>query len=64
MMLQDISGLFVAVTSPSLPIIVKEDVGQLSENKIRLAKEQTKIEIFEVGTGNLALSLDMRMPIK
>jgi hypothetical protein len=56
--------LFLAVSSPSLPVIVSQDTERLSEGKIKLAREQTKIEIFEIGTGNLALSLDMRMPIK
>jgi hypothetical protein len=36
----------------------------LAEAKAKLEKEQTRLEIFEVGTGNLALKLDMRMMIK
>ena len=37
---------------------------KLSEGKLKVAKEQSKIELFEIGTGNLALSLEMRMQIK
>lgn len=61
---QDVSGLFLAVSSPYLPIIVSQEPDKLCAAKLRLAKEQTRIEMFEVGTGNLALKLDMRMPIK
>lgn len=58
------SGLYLAVSSPSLPVIVSQETEKLSEGKLKVAKEQSKIELFEIGTGSLALSLDMRMPIK
>ena len=51
----------MAVTCPSLPVIVSQDTEKLSEGKLKVAKEQSKIELFEIGTGNLALSLEMRM---
>lgn len=63
-MQQDVSGLFLVISSPYLPVIVIQDSSKLAEAKAKLAKEQTRLEIFEVGTGNLALKLDMRMKIK
>ena len=61
---QDSTGLYFAVSSPYLPIIARPNVNLLSEEKTRLSQEQTQVEIFEVGTGNLVLKLDMRMHIR
>lgn len=63
-LIQDATGLYFAVTSPYLPVIARPNVNLLSEEKTRLSSEQTQVEIFEVGTGNLVLKLDMRMNIK
>ena len=63
-LLQDSTGLYFAVSSPYLPIIARPNVNLLSEAKTRLSQEQTQVEIFEVGTGNLVLKLDMRMHIR
>jgi len=52
------------VTSPYLPITLPHEANKLAEAKARLSQEQTRIELFEVGTGNLAYKLDMRMAIK
>lgn len=64
MLTQDTTGLYFAVSSPKVPIVVRDNVNNLCEEKTRLAKDQSQIEVFEAGTGNLALTLDMRMPIK
>jgi Tfp pilus assembly protein PilE len=59
---QDVTGLYLAVSSPSLPVVVNRE--KLGEAKARLSEVQSRIEIFEVGTGNQSSKIDLRMPIK
>lgn len=54
MLTQDVSGLYFAVSSPYLPINVTNDPKKLAENVTKLGKEQSRVEIFEIGTGRLA----------